>query len=557
MIVRARPSRAIAFVFISLCLYLVYEIGTFCFSASSSLPNLTIPPGRRIQYPFREKGVGGRDEEKADAVRKVMERTWKLYKQKAFGFDEIKPASGGYRNSRNGWGATIVDSMTTTAVMGLSDAFADQYDWVVNHINFDEAKDLVDPFETTIRYLAALVSTVDLLEAGVITPPRPSFRQDILRQARSLADNLGPAFDTPTGMVWPRVNFGTKSGVNDDGRKNKYTRIHLARAGSHWLEYATLSQLTGDNIYLRNATKAWSRLVDSTEREEWPVYHRSPRLIWTGESVGSTRTLGAPDDSYYEYLIKAHLLFPSRASTKRYARRWLQAMTSAQKHLLSVSDTHPIHSFLLSYSKGMYNNKMGHLTCFIGGNLLLGAAYLNRADLLSFGKALVEGCRYSYFSTPSGIGPEEWSWTPRESKRNRAGQPEFFTGPVTAAQEKAWQQTGIWPTQANYNLRPEVVESYFYGWRITGQEKYRAWAWDAFTAIVNATTAEWGYSEVASVMATPASEEERRRNFRDTSESFWSAETLKYLYLTFSEPELCSLDNWVFNTEAHPLRRRI
>jgi len=37
-------------------------------------------------------------------------------------------------------------------------------------------------------------------------------------------------------------------------------------------------------------------------------------------------------------------------------------------------------------------------------------------------------------------------------------------------------------------------------------------------------------------------------------QSFWIAETLKYFYLIFSEPELISLDDYVFNTEAHPFR---
>lgn len=41
----------------------------------------------------------------------------------------------------------------------------------------------------------------------------------------------------------------------------------------------------------------------------------------------------------------------------------------------------------------------------------------------------------------------------------------------------------------------------------------------------------------------------------DTMESFWTAETLKYFYLLFSEPELVSLDEYVFNTEAHPFKR--
>lgn len=32
------------------------------------------------------------------------------------------------------------------------------------------------------------------------------------------------------------------------------------------------------------------------------------------------------------------------------------------------------------------------------------------------------------------------------------------------------------------------------------------------------------------------------------------AETLKYFYLTFSEPSVVSLDDWVLNTEAHPFK---
>lgn len=43
----------------------------------------------------------------------------------------------------------------------------------------------------------------------------------------------------------------------------------------------------------------------------------------------------------------------------------------------------------------------------------------------------------------------------------------------------------------------------------------------------------------------------------DSMESFWMAETLKYFYLIFSEPDLISLDEWVFNTEAHPFKRAL
>jgi mannosyl-oligosaccharide alpha-1,2-mannosidase len=39
-------------------------------------------------------------------------------------------------------------------------------------------------------------------------------------------------------------------------------------------------------------------------------------------------------------------------------------------------------------------------------------------------------------------------------------------------------------------------------------------------------------------------------------QSYFLAETLKYLYLLFSPSSVIPLDEWVFNTEAHPLRIR-
>ena len=39
----------------------------------------------------------------------------------------------------------------------------------------------------------------------------------------------------------------------------------------------------------------------------------------------------------------------------------------------------------------------------------------------------------------------------------------------------------------------------------------------------------------------------------DVQQSFFLAETLKYLYLLFSDDDLIPLDKWVLNTEAHPI----
>lgn len=40
----------------------------------------------------------------------------------------------------------------------------------------------------------------------------------------------------------------------------------------------------------------------------------------------------------------------------------------------------------------------------------------------------------------------------------------------------------------------------------------------------------------------------------DKMQTFFLAETLKYLYLLFSPSTVIPLDEWVFNTEAHPVR---
>ncbi len=58
---------------------------------------------------------------------------------------------------------------------------------------------------------------------------------------------------------------------------------------------------------------------------------------------------------------------------------------------------------------------------------------------------------------------------------------------------------------------------------------------------------EHGYAGIRDVRKAPPKHD-------DTQQSFFLAETLKYLYLMFGSNEEVSLDEWVFNTEAHPLR---
>ena len=80
-----------------------------------------------------------------------------------------------------------------------------------------------------------------------------------------------------------------------------------------------------------------------------------------------------------------------------------------------------------------------------------------------------------------------------------------------------------------------------------GDPKWSEKAWAMFNAIDKATRTEHGNSAVHDVTV-------QITELSDQAESFWTAETLKYFYLIWSEPSLVSLDEWVLNTEAHPFR---
>lgn len=123
-------------------------------------------------------------------------------------------------------------------------------------------------------------------------------------------------------------------------------------------------------------------------------------------------------------------------------------------------------------------------------------------------------------------------------------------------------------------LRPETVESLMYLWRLTGNKTYQDWGWDIFQAFEKNSRIESGYVGLRDVGFPHDFHREFLLNSicltqlllehfglqvktgekDNMMQSFFLAETLKYLYLLFSPPSVISFDEWVFNTEAHPLR---
>jgi mannosidase alpha-like ER degradation enhancer 2 len=119
-----------------------------------------------------------------------------------------------------------------------------------------------------------------------------------------------------------------------------------------------------------------------------------------------------------------------------------------------------------------------------------------------------------------------------------------------------WNQAGIEPeefdyrvrqiTAPGYPLRPEIVESTYYLYRFTKDQKYLWMGERLWRDFVRNCRTEDGYAALKSVVT---------KEKTDSMQSFLFAETFKYFYLLFSPPSTLDFDGVIFNTEAHPIRK--
>jgi len=475
-----------------------------------------------------------RDNPKAEAIKEAYTHSWNGYVQFAFGHDELLSVSNQPSDSRNGWGASIADGLSTAILMEMPDVVLAQLNHIAT-IDFSHTKttDDVSLFETTIRYLGGMLSGYDLLTgpyADLLPSNSTSLVKTLLTQSISLADNLAFAFNTPSGVPQNNLNFLSHSSTD--------TTNGIATIGTLVLEWTRLSDLTGNQTYAALAQKGESFLLNPQPALGQPF----PGLLGTdvninnGQFVDSGGSWSGGDDSFYEYLIKMFVYDPSRFSF--YKDRWVKAVESTMIHMLSHPFNHPDITFVDQWQgTTAVIEQQQHLTCFIGGNFLLGGDILNRSDIFNAGLQLTSGCHDSYIGTATHIGPEVFSWDNSSVPSNQVA---FFN------------RTGFWIVTSDYDLRPEVLESYYYAYRLTGDTKYQDWAWDAFLGINASCRTDSGYTEIADVN-TPGGGQKL-----DFQESFWFAEVLKYLFLIFTDSARVGVthgDNkFVFNTEAHVLK---
>lgn len=469
--------------------------------------------------------------DRANAVKQAFQIAWDGYYAYAFPHDELHPVDNSYDDNYDGWGASAVDAISTAAIMGNTKVL-DQILKYVPTVDFTKSnEDSISLFETTIRYLGGLLAGYDLLTgpaAGLVSDK--SLVDALLSQAKILADSLSYAFETPSGV--PYNNLLLNSRGNDGSTTNG-----LATTGSLILEWTRLSDLTGNETYGQLAQKAESYLLNPQPAwtQPFPGLVGSNIEISSGQFVDDYVTWNGGDDSFYEYLIKFFVYSPTRFS--EYRDRWLAAASSTIENLLSHPDTQPELTFVNIWDNGTLISTSEHLTGFIGGNFLLAGSVLGRQDLIDAGLAFTDSWHATYNATATKIGPEVFAW-------DEAG--------VPSDQETFYQQNGFYITSADYVLRPEVMESYYYAYRITGDEKYRDWAWDAFLAINSTTHVGSGYSGIENVNVVGGN------GFDNVQETFLFAEVLKYAYMIHADDadwqvKANGKNQFVFNTEAHPV----
>ena len=470
------------------------------------------------------------------AVKAKFVKSWEAYKTHAWTKDELQPLSGKGKQSISGWSAQLVDAMDTLWIMDLKDEFRRAVKEVAI-IDWSKTGDpKINLFEVTIRYLGGLLAAYELSQEPAL-----------LAKATELGDALYATFDTPNRLPshWLYYEAARK------GEQQADTSMSGAAGGSLCLEFTRLSQITGDPKYY-DATERIKKFFFRVQNETkipglWPH-----DMNYREETADDSRfNLGAGMDSMYEYLPKMHALLGGL--DPEYETMVTTALDAARDNILfrpmtpNEDDILMAGSVTINDGKATMMPEMEHLTCFVGGMYGLAGKLLSRDDYVDLGSRLTNGCVWAYNAFETNIMPENSQLVACDSIDSPC---EYDSDKLDKARTKnpPLPDGFVRVRDSRYMLRPEAIESVFYMWRITGDHTWRDAAWRMWEGIVRETETELAFASIEDVRVRASSK-------ADSMETFWMGETLKYFYLIFDDESNINLDEWVFNTEAHPLRR--
>ncbi|EZG02165.1 hypothetical protein H106_07738 [Trichophyton rubrum CBS 735.88] len=527
---------------------------------------IKMPRGDPSSIPLIQHRFSGKEDEDArrlrlsrlEAVKGNFSHAWNGYKAHAWMADEVAPLSGLALNPFGGWAASMVDGLDTLWIMGLYDEFAEAVK-AIDGIDFNNCTvEEVNVFETTIRYLGGLLGAYDV--SGQKYP-------SLLHKAVEIGQMLYVAFDTPNRM--PIAHWDFKKAAAG-ARPKAADQMIVAEIGSLTMEFTRLTQLTGDPKYF----DAVQRIMNAMEKQQsktklpgmWPFMIDAEAMNF----CSSNRfTIGGMADSLYEYLPKQYILLGG--ASQQYKKLYKGAFAAMDRNIFFRPMTKHGEDILfpgdVTVSQRVPLSELRpeptaqHLSCFAGGMVGLAAKAFQSDDDMDTARKLVEGCLWAYEKSSMGIMPEimvtvrcqdrnDCPWN--EEVWKKAVEDTYYTKGTDFYEYVAEQ--GLMPgfvriPDRRYILRPEAIESIFVLYRLTGDSSLLDRAWRMFDTIVKHTITDIAHAALDDCTIPKPTKSDRM-------ESFWFAETLKYFYLIFSEPDVVSLDEYVLNTEAHPFRYR-
>jgi mannosidase alpha-like ER degradation enhancer 2 len=273
-----------------------------------------------------------------------------------------------------------------------------------------------------------------------------------------------------------------------------------AEIGSLLIEFGTLAKLTGKQVYYDKAKRA---LVEVYNRRSPIGLVGSTINVETGKWIDPTSHISGGIDSYYEYLLKCSILFRD----KDCERMWQTSIAALNQYVADQTPTGLWYKQVNMNTGALVSSHYGALDAFFPAVLAL-SGDLDRA------KALQESS-YKMWTT-FGVEPEEMDYSTMKI------------------------------TYPGYELRPEIIESTYYLYCFTADSRYLDMGRTFFDSLQKYCRTDVGYAALRNV---------ETKEKRDDMESFFLAETLKYLYLLYAPKSTLDLHTVVFNTEAHPMQR--
>ncbi|OHS98358.1 Mannosyl-oligosaccharide 1,2-alpha-mannosidase MNS1 [Tritrichomonas foetus] len=437
------------------------------------------------------------DQQKREQIRQAMKNAWDAYSKYAWGYDFLNPITLQGENL-HGLGYTIIDSLDSLLLMGLNDEYKSAVNWIENSFNYSEQTSF---FETVIRAVG-----------GLLTAYEQTYDPLLLDTAKKIADRISFAFHPDNALPRVLVNMFTGE-LYDHSWANMSTL--LSDAGSCQLEFLALSYHTGNYKYFDTAMEARANLISLGPVPPTRILYRH---LWPEPPIYSLDAFG---DSYFEYLVKLKVYAPMNTT---FPNEFREAFDEIENRLTFTSWKSGL-TYVTTALSDQYSHQFSHLSFFLPGTLYLAAQddpeyrekYIKLAD------ELLDSAIKLHQMQPTFLGGESIQ--------------------ITA------KSPGVYWDDDTYNLRPEFVESLFYCWRFTHNETIKKIAWKVFRSIKRyCLTTSGGFSSVHGTTSEIVF-------YDDIQDSYFLSETLKYLYLIFCDDDVYSLDDYVFTTQAHPLKK--